>query len=147
MSTGLLILLKTLASAEKIVFDTCTDTDSVGVVSGVDITPCERSSIDEPCRFRFGHDYNITSVYDPRSFFSHRLITCDFSIPVDYTSLEASTDKPRASLEARDDTQDPPFEYAYSGQAFDGELEFPYIDDILADLSLRKPANIRSAPL
>ena len=61
MTAGLLLLLQMTASAEKIIFDTCTDTDSVGVASSVDISPCERRSIDEPCRFRFGQTYNITS--------------------------------------------------------------------------------------
>ncbi|KAK9895393.1 hypothetical protein P389DRAFT_172987 [Cystobasidium minutum MCA 4210] len=94
---GALLLISAPAQADKILFDMCPE-DTSGIVSSVDITPCERKHANEPCKFRFGEEYTIT---------------------IGYTSLESSGPSPRSSLVARDDTQDPVFEYAYSGQAFD----------------------------
>ena len=46
--------------AESIDFTPCTG-NTFGLTTNVDISPCERGAPDEPCRFRFGHDYTISS--------------------------------------------------------------------------------------
>lgn len=55
-----LLLISASARADKILFDTCPE-DTSGIVSSVDISPCERSNANEACRFRFGEEYTITS--------------------------------------------------------------------------------------
>ncbi|CAD6570218.1 MAG: hypothetical protein CYPHOPRED_003818 [Cyphobasidiales sp. Tagirdzhanova-0007] len=90
------LFLASRISADQIDFTPCPAT-TAGLVSNVDITPCERDSGDEPCRFRFGNDYVISLEYTPL----------------------VSADQPRTSLEARDDSVDPSKRYPYSGQSFD----------------------------
>ncbi|BGP17736.1 hypothetical protein JCM10213_005317 [Rhodosporidiobolus nylandii] len=87
-----------LYNGTYISFDSCQSTSPAGVVNSVVVSPCSRSSDDEPCHFHVGETYLIQ---------------------LNYTSYLAS-DAPRSSLVARDDTVDPSESYAYSGQTFDG---------------------------
>jgi hypothetical protein len=48
------------AMAELVEFSPC-PSNTFGLVESVDITPCERGASDEPCRFRFGSEYTISS--------------------------------------------------------------------------------------
>ncbi|GAA5983398.1 hypothetical protein JCM11641_007836 [Rhodosporidiobolus odoratus] len=87
-----------LEDGASIDFQSCSAPHTAGVVNSVIVSPCSRSSDDEPCHFHVGETYFIQ---------------------LNYTSyLEAET--PRSSVIARDDTVDPSEEYAYSGQTFDG---------------------------
>lgn len=107
------------AIAEKIDFTVCQETALIeGLAQSVDISPCDRAADDEPCRFRFGHKYKISSWFLPDQKRTRADRTSSAST-VEYTPL-TSAEEPRASLEARDDYQDPSLRYAYSGQAFDG---------------------------
>lgn len=124
------LLFLSFARAEQIFFDSC-DGSSEGIVTSVDITPCKRSIRDPngPCRFYSGSNYNISSKFSWTIFFSC-VRQSDIDIlrkifimaAVQYTSLVDSGDRPRSSLVARDDSRKDPFEYAYSGQAFDGKF-------------------------
>ena len=114
----LTVSLFSISFADQIGFEPCTE-ETFGLVSNVDITPCERGASDEPCRFRFGQDYAITGEYEMSlaGYRGHGLI----DIPtVEYTPL-ISADAPKATLEARDDSVQPSKRYPYSGQSFDGE--------------------------
>ena len=55
-----LSMLAVVIKAELIDFTPC-PSNTFGLVDSVDISPCERGASDEPCRFRFGSDYTITS--------------------------------------------------------------------------------------
>jgi len=90
------LAMLSITSATYVPFTTCTPhTD--GIVHSVDISPCERGSNSEPCRFRYNHNYTIT---------------------IQYESMLDSGNQAESSLEARDDSVYPSLFYPYSGQSF-----------------------------
>lgn len=119
--------------AELVDFTPC-PSNTFGLVESVDISPCERGASDEPCRFRFGSDYTITSAY------TEALSTSSSAFhAVQYTPLLSSGELPRANLQARDDFVQPSLRYPYSGQAFDGS---PLSSDVWCMLTGRcQPAS------
>lgn len=60
---GLPLLMSRLTVRAELVDYTPCGSNTFGLVESVDITPCERGGVDEPCRFRFGFDYTITGAW------------------------------------------------------------------------------------
>ena len=60
---GLPLLMSRLTVRAELVDYTPCGSNTFGLVESVDITPCERGGVDEPCRFRFGFDYAITGAW------------------------------------------------------------------------------------
>lgn len=64
LAASTLLLFTAPIKSDKILFEPCLQ-DSSGIVSSVDISPCERSTANEACRFRYGEEYTITSTCSP----------------------------------------------------------------------------------
>lgn len=90
-------------------------TPSAGVVHSVDIFPCERAGLDEPCRLRYGGNYTLT---------------------VNFTTY-LNSNSPKHTLLARDDTVVPSLKYPYSGQSFNAcEVRFSSLLSLFRKLTL-----------